>query len=122
MGGCDLRRKVALPFSRLARHLVDHVARTLLDRLIDPSQGTRREPGACHLAIAAVLGWVHLDDGPHGPDALLSLSQDSLVLAQDHDPGLAQKPVGLLRDLADIGVPGDGPKGLVHRRLTAMHR
>ena len=101
---------------------VDERARALLHRGVQPRQAARCEPAARDPAERAVAGgsismMVRM---PLKPGVSLRAATCSSSITTM--PGRVQEQVRLLRDLADVGVPGDRPERRIARRLAAVHR
>jgi hypothetical protein len=121
VGGGDVVREVALPLAGFAGELVHELPGARVDDVVEGLDRPRREDGAGDLAIAAMLGRIHLDDHAHGAETLGALAQALLAFVEQDDAARRRELVGLLRDLADVGVLGDRPEGLEAGRLAAVH-
>ena len=106
----DARDEIALAF---AAEIVDELARGLVDQGLQALDRARREVGTRDLAVFAMLGRIHVDDGP---DRRRRLGREGLA-ARDRHSRRVQEDLRQLGDLDDVGVLRDRPERRKARRF-----
>jgi hypothetical protein len=102
----EIGDEVARALAAIAGHLGEEIARDPLDLVLAARARARREPVARRLAIARVLGRIHVEQVA----GQRALAFDRRAPLEDGQPGRIQEALGLFGDPDDVVALHDRPE------------